>query len=217
MARASAAGSDVATFEGALPSPADRARFARTMAYLDALPDGIDSYPHCRGRSGVLATFRGGIPPFAGGPHPFLEALLRPSPRPYVREVVLNAALLAIADQAGMTDGQFVAWDRATMSEVYRGLFFRALMAIFSPAKLLERAPARWEAFHQGTTLGVRRAGPNEALVALTFPRRLFTPLLLQTYAGAFAAALVHARAPWADVELASSTETAAEFVARWQ
>jgi hypothetical protein len=90
-------------------------------------------------------------------------------------------------------------------------------MAIFSPAQLLERAPHRWEAFHRGTTLRVKVAGPNEAGVTLSFPPRLFTPLLLQTYAGAFAAALEHARAHVATVELVSSTGTSAEFVSRWR
>jgi hypothetical protein len=186
------------------------------MDYLAALPAGLQSYPECLARSGILQTFLDARPPATAEVEPWIAALLRPSPRPYVPEAVLNAALLAMGDAAGLTDVQYLEWNRATNRQLYRGLLYRALMAIFSPTMLLERAPARWESFHLGTKLSVEVRGANEAFATLTFPTNLFGPLLLQGYATAYAAALEHARGRDARVELGVATSTSARFVARW-
>ncbi len=217
MATAPAPRSDAAPFEGPPPPASLRPRFARTMDYLEALPDGIHSYPHCLARAGILQTFVGAMPPPVQPLDPWVAALLRPSPRAYVPEVVLHASLFAMADAAGMDDARFLEWNRSTNRALYGGLLYRALMAIFSPMQLIERAPKRWENFHPGTTLTVRSTGPHEALATLVFPERLLTPLTLTVYAGAFAAALEHARAHDVTVELRTAGATSGEFLARWR
>lgn len=217
MATAPVARSDAAPFEGPPPPASLRPRFARTMGYLESLPAGIHSYPQCQARAGILQTFVDAMPPPVQPLDPWVSGLLRPSPRAYVPEVVLHASLFAMGDAAGLNDAQFLEWNRATNRALYGGLLYRALMAIFSPMQLLERAPKRWENFHQGTTLTVRSTGPREATGTLAFPERLFTPLTLQVYAGAFAAALEHARARDVTVELGATGSTSGEFVARWR
>ncbi|HYD40240.1 MAG TPA: DUF2378 family protein [Anaeromyxobacter sp.] len=217
MASAPVARSDAAPFEGPPPPASLRPRFARTMDYLEALPDGIHSYPHCQARAGILQTFVEAMPAPVPPVDPWVTALLRPSPRAYVPEVVLQASLFAMGDAAGLNDAQFLEWNRATNRRLYGGLLYRALMAIFSPMQLLERAPKRWENFHQGTTLTVRSTGSHEATATLVFPERLFTRLSLRVYAGAFAAALEHARARDVTVELGTTGTASAEFVARWR
>lgn len=216
MATAPVARSEVASFDGPPPPASLRSRFPRVVGYLEALPAGVHSYPECVARSGILQTFLDARPPATGDVDPWIAALLRPSPLRYVPEAVLNAALLAMGDAAGLTDAQYLDWNRATNRQLYRGLLYRALMAIFSPAMLLERAPARWESFHVGTKLAVEVRGAKEAAAVLTFPAQLFGPLLLQGYATAFAAALEHARGHDARVELGVATPTSARFVARW-
>lgn len=217
MPPAPAARFDAAPFEGPPPPASLRPRFARMMDYLEALPAGIHSYPQCQARAGILQTFLDAMPPQAATLDPWVAGLMRPTPRAFVPEVVLHASIFAVADAAGLSEAQLLEWNRATNRALYGGLLYRALMAIFSPMQLLERAPKRWENFHQGTKLTVKSAGPREAVGTLTFPERLFTRLTLQVYAGAFAAALEHARGRDVTVELGAATSTSAEFVARWR
>jgi hypothetical protein len=194
-----------------------RPRYPRLVDYLSGLPDGLRSHPECRSRSGILQVFLDAAPRLAEDQPPFIEALLRPSRLAWISEVTLNAALLAIADVGWMTDAQLLEWNRATNRALFRGLVYRALMALFSPQLLLERAPARWESFHQGTRLTVTSAGPGAATGELAFPARLYTPLLLRVYAEAFAAGFEHARGRDVTVELEGWSDTSGRFRARWR
>jgi hypothetical protein len=213
----SPARSDFAPFEGQPPPASLRPKFQRTMDYLDALPDGIYSYPECQARSGILQTFLESRPPPVGEQDPWVVGLLSPTTRSYIPEVVSNAGLLAIGDAAGLTDAQWLAWNHEANRALFRGLLYRALMAIFSPMMLLERAPARWESFHVGTSLTLTKGGEREAIVRLAFPERLHLPLHLEAYGRAFAAAMEHARGRDVSVELLVSTATSAEYRARWK
>jgi hypothetical protein len=134
-----------------------------------------------------------------------------------MREVELQATVLAPADLRRLDDQAFLGWNHQVNLGIYRNPSYRAVMAFMSPRTLLERGAARWDAFHRGTTLTVRRGeGVAAAEADLRFPAHLITPLLLRGYADAFRAALVHSRAPDALVELRQADETSALFVARW-
>jgi hypothetical protein len=194
-----------------------RPRYPRLMDYLGALPAGIHSYPECQSRSGVLQTFLEAAPRSAEEPEPFVAELLRPPTRGWVSSVPFSAALLAVADANWMTDAQFLEWIRATNRALFRGLVYRALMAIFSPAQLVERAGARWESFHRGSWLTVTSGGAGQATGELTFPKRLYTPLLLRVCGEAFAAGFEHARGSDVTVELEEWSDTSGRFAARWR
>ncbi len=208
---------DFAPFEGQPPPASLRPRFQRMMDYLDALPDGVYSYPECQARSGILQTFLESRPPPVGEQDPWVVALLGPTTRSYIPEVISNAGLLAIGDAAGLTDAQWLAWNHEANRALFRGLLYRALMAIFSPMMLLERAPARWESFHVGTELTIEKGGGTDATVRLKFPANLHLPLHLEAYGRAFAAAMEHARGRDVTVQLLATTPTSAEYLARWK
>jgi hypothetical protein len=192
-------------------------RFVRVQDYLEALPSGLASYPGCQARAGLAQTFVAAAPRGREHLDPVVAELGRAPVRGWVPEVGFLATLLAVGDAAGMTDAQLLAWNRETNRALYRGIFLRALMALFSPAALVERAPARWSALHQGTSLSVNLDGPGRAIGVLAFPPRLYTPLLLQVYAGAFAAGFEHARGRDVTVELAEAREREARFLATWR
>lgn len=207
---------DAGPYQGPPPPERLHVRFPRLASYLAALPEGIRSYPQCQARSGILQTFLDAGPQLDDGLDPFVAQLLLPPARGFIPEVCLNAAFLGVADATGMTDAQFCAWNRSANAQLFQGLIFRALMSVFSPMVLLERAPARWESFHGGSLLTVRKDGPKGAIGELSFPARLFTPLLLAGIAECYAAAFEHARGREVTVELAAHGPTAATFQARW-
>ena len=120
------------------------------------------------------------------------------------------------ADRDYQSDAQFLTWNRGANVQLFRGLVFRALMSIFSPMILLERAQARWEAFHVGTQLLVRDAGPGCAIGELTFPTNLYNGLLLRAVAECYTAAFEHARGHDVEVTLVAHGPSAARFEARW-
>ncbi len=194
-----------------------RPRFPRLLEYLASLPGGLQAYPECQARSGILHTFLEAAPAMPDDLDPWVARLLRPPPRGFMSEVALSAAFLAIADAAGMSEAQYCAWSHAANARLFDGLIYRALMSLFSPMVLLERAPSRWEAFHTGTRLSVKQDGPACGVGELSFPERLFTPLLLRGFAESFAAAFENARGRDVTVELGAHAPTSAVFVARWR
>ncbi len=191
--------------------------YPRLAEYLEALPGGTGAYPDCQARRGVVEAVLSAVPRSAD-PVPQLVADLLTMPRgPWIPEVVFNAAMLAIADRAGWSEIQILAWHRALNRRLFRGPVYRAVMAFFSPRALLERGASRWSAFHAGTALEVSIDGDHGGTAVLHHPPHLFTPLLLRIYAEAFGAALENARATGRIVvELTEAGESSARFVARW-
>ena len=217
MPKGSAVQLDLRPFDDPEASESLRARYPRLMEYLGALPAGIHSYPECQSRAGLLGSVLARESRREAAPEPFVEALLRPATTPWVPEVRFNAALLAIADAESMSDAQHLRWARATNGQLYHGLLYRALMAMFSPAVLLERAASRWDSFHRGSRLEVTGTHAGEARAVLTFPARLYTRLLLGGCGEAFAAAFEHSRGRDVTVELLEATEISGLFRCRWR
>jgi len=207
----------VAPGTAAPPDPRLAARCPRLTEYLASVPGGLDAYPECQARSGILQTFLEAGPALDGELDPFVARLLAPPARGFIPEVVLNAGFLAVGDLAGMSEAGYVAWHRAANARLFQGLIFRALMSVFSPMVLLERAPSRWESFHAGTRLTVKKDGAQAAVAELTFPPRLYTELHLRGIAESFVAALEHARGREVVAELGAHAPTSAVFVARWR
>ncbi len=195
-----------------------RLRYPRVGAYLAALPAGLDSYPECRARSSVAESLVKARPPGApGAPRPpSVTALFGPCLRSWMPEVRLQATALAIADDARMSDAQFLAWTYDANAAMYRSAAYRAIMTLVSPQLLLQCGAARWNIFHGGTRLTCESEGSGRGVALLTFPPRLFTVLLLRQFAQAFRAALAHSRARESTVDLEDVGETSARFVARW-
>ncbi|MGC3998897.1 MAG: hypothetical protein QM767_16170 [Anaeromyxobacter sp.] len=194
-------------------------RYPRLVEYVRSLPAGLGSHPACKARGSVLHAVlaAAGHGALLDAP-PELQPVFAPPPRPWVPEVVLQAAVLGVADHLRMDEGSFLAWNHQLNLELYQSGVYRALMAFLSPRTLLERGASRWSAFHQGTVLTVLPdGGGREVSARLDFPHRLFNPLLLRAYAEAFRAALVHSRGRNPSVAVAEEAETHARFLARWE
>jgi hypothetical protein len=192
------------------------ARWLRLTKYLAGLPQGLESHPGCTARRGLVEMVMSAAPRPAGPEPALVTELLTPPTTPWIPEAVFGAGILAMADRAGWTEAELLAWHRSLNRHLFRGPIYRALMAFFSPMLLLQRGANRWATFHAGSTLTVDEDGPRGAVARLSFPARLFTELLLRVYAEAFAAALENARAGQVMVELSQVGETSAAFRARW-
>lgn len=217
MAGPSSAPTDATTWDGPEAPEHLRARYPRMTEYLSQVPGGIRAYPQCQARSAILQTFLDVGPKLEEPLDPFVARLLKLPPRGFIPEVVQGAAFLAVADAARMDEAQFMAWNRDGNRGLFTGLLFRALMALFSPMVLLERAPARWGAFHPGSRLEVTPDGAGGARGVLTFPERLLTRLLLVGIAECFAVGFEQARGRDVTVKLDEHGPTSATFLARWR
>jgi hypothetical protein len=126
------------------------------------------------------------------------------------------ALSLVIADHYRMTDDQYLVWIRERNRGYLSSLLLRALFAFLSPASLLPRAGARWAAVHRGSRLEAQVTGPGEGVALLTFPPRLFTPVLLRHFTGVFQAALDRSNARTAEVRLVEHDDVHARYQTRW-
>jgi len=192
------------------------ARYARLSDYLGTLPGGLGAYPECMARRGVVEAVLNAAPRFLD-PAPPLVAELFTLPRAgWIPEAVFNATMLAMADRAGWSDAELLAWHRSLNRNLFRGPVYRAIMTFLNPLLLIKQGANRWQVFHSGTELEVRAEGERGAVGVLNFPPRLFSPLLLRVYAEAFGAALESARSGRPAVELVEVGESSARFAARW-
>jgi hypothetical protein len=191
-------------------------RLPRLAAYLASLPRGLLSYPECEVRSSAYELFASRAPAPRGEVPPMVGDLLGDAGRGWTGEVRMQAALLAIADGAGLDEPAFRAWCGDGFRMLYHGVIYRALMALFSPEALMKHAPARYAAFHRGTALEVVRNDARVGEGLLTFPPRLFGELGLVWLGEAFAAAFRCSRALQVSVEVVDATPTQARFLARW-
>lgn len=172
------------------------APLARMQVYVDALPQGLDSYPDCVQKASIYREFLVGIDCEALRPQ--LPAVLRAmidAPAPvtaWVPETHASALFLAMsdtfADEAGFVDHVYRGNRRLLDGPLYR-LLFRVL----GPRTILRGARSRWGLFHRG---GVDMelelpddSSATHASLTLRYPPRLLAPLLALSYAGAFRAA----------------------------
>jgi len=196
-------------------TPALAERYPRLAAYLDALPRGLASHPHCEARGSIVVHLLAGAERVDRSVPPEVAELLTPPTTLWTSEVRLVATMLALADRERWSDAQHHAWLLARNRELLSGIVYRALMAFLSPAALFEKAATRWTSLHRGTELDVERSGDREVVGRLSYPPRLFTAVA-PLYGAAFQAAIENSRARTACVSVEDVTATCATYRARW-
>jgi hypothetical protein len=95
------------------------------------------------------------------------------------------------------------------------GPLYRMLVAVASPAVLLQGAKMKWTSMHRGTDLEVTRTATG-AEVRMTYPPHLYTTLNLAGFADGFEAILELSKARDVGVEVLSAGPTGCRFVATW-
>lgn len=197
-------------------------QFPRTVAFLNAMPAGLESYPDCQMRGELVDRIPKDFPQAArhfsdGGP--MQDLVVGPQTKTWYPEAAVNAALLVARDLAP-NDDAFFDWIFYKNVAVFNRPIHRALMHVLSPHLLLLGAERRWATFHRGTKLEVQptiRQGLR--FVARTrqqFPPNLRNALHIQARATAMRAAVDAAGAQGSKMEVVRCSATEAEVAVSW-
>lgn len=159
----------------------------RLEAYLASLPAGLDSYPTCAQKGSVVRAFLAGAPQLRNLPEPLrVLASEKPLATSWVPEVHTSALYLALADQHFPRESDFLAYCARRNADLLRSPMYRALLAIGSPAMMLQAIRMAWPLFHRGTSLAVIEKGPGRARLQMAFPPGVIPELIARGIQTAF-------------------------------
>lgn len=205
--------------------PLDSARLPRTAAYLETLPQGLESFKACEVRNTVFEPHvrdfgRLGAEPDLPAPVAHLLSG-RLSELPWAPAVVFQAAYLVVRDLGFSDDDTFHRWLYEANQQMFDKPLLRNLMKLVSPGLIVMGASKRWTAFHQGSELlpgAVETVdGRTVTLSRLKFPDGLFSHIFLVGLEHAFLAAVTAARAKDPRVRLSAVEPGVATFTASWR
>lgn len=199
----------------------DRSQFPKLAAYLDQLPNGVESHPDCTIKGAAARPFLDDKPltsvPQGALPERLHALIMNPPARSsWVSDVENNCLHYAITDFYRMTEDAYLAWIEDKVQALFGGPVYRLMMSLASPEALLGSNLARWETFHNGSTLTTVEQKPKWVRRVLRFPEGLFDATGLRTQARIFEATLKHSRAKGASAKLVSFDKTSATFENSW-
>lgn len=190
-------------------------------AYLDALPQGVGSYPTYVQKASIYRQFLD-LTPMAGVTEVLPEAVrhLVTDPAPvsaWIPEVHLTALYLATLDVRYADETAYVEHWGEVNRALLQGRLYRLLMRVASPSIVIRGAVSRWRSFHRGVALHLDRVSRGNVVVRMTCPPGLIPAVLAPSYALAFQAALEVAGADEAVVRVEARTDTEIRFTGRWR
>ena len=168
-------------------------------SYLARLPDGLDSYPEVQTKASIVKLHLRGLPRerlaamLPPELHEYLASDLPPSL--WIPDAKANCVFLAARDAYCPDDEAFRAHSLERNVEYLSGPFFRAVLKILSPERLMKTAGLGWNQAHRGLPmeLSVRKEGPRSiALATLRPPADLVPRLVAEGYLTAYQAILDH-------------------------
>jgi hypothetical protein len=190
--------------------------------YLDALPNGVASYPECVVKASVLRNTLASRPL---GRDVELPAAVRaivddpPMVGEWIPEVHFNVVALAIREvhfnPRSLDD--YLAWVFEQNHKLLGTPLYRVLFLLVSPERLLSGIEKRWSAFRRGSEIQIVNREKNTVQLRLRYPAFLHTTLSTHGMRVAFQAAMEHAGARQARVEAASTASTETVFTVTWQ
>lgn len=171
----------------------DRQRFPTLAAYLDRLPDGLDSFPECQAKCSLLMSALDDYsldPCLASLPAELADLVQNPPPRvEWIPQVQFRAALRAVRDHYFGSAAEFVAWSYGAQHRMLGGPLYRILFSLIGPERLLRNSQSRWTHFHRGLHLEVRTTGQSVD-GCFRFPPHMYDQLDLEATMAGFRAAL---------------------------
>jgi hypothetical protein len=201
-------------------APFDPVALPYTAAFFGGLPNGLDSYPHCRVRSIVSREIVQEFPfvmEHAGADAQIMKRLRESMDQgewmPDAQGMVLR---LLVRDLAFKSDADYHRWYYEISGRLFAKPFYRFLMYVVSPTLVLLGATKRWAAFREGSVMNATVSG-NQGQAELRFPDGLYPVVTLGGFGETIRAALVAARARNARVDLVEATPTLGRWKLAWQ
>jgi len=188
------------------------------QAYIESLPEGLDSHPDATAKAGILDVYLKHKPlPSTGLPDVLVELIERPPPvNVWLPEVHLVAFCMAYADHH-FSDNHpgFMADERVRASQLFQSTLYRALMWVSTPRMLINGAATRFARFHLGSSFEVTATADGVDGV-IRFPHGLFSELFIKQLNVNFAVLLEGAGAKDVKLSLMAYTPEAAQVRAVW-
>jgi hypothetical protein len=199
----------------------DPARWPHATAFLDALPQGFDSFPECEclreTYEGARARVREGGDPGAL-PGPVQRYFDEDEDRKWIPEVIGLTLQMMMFDLEGEEAG--VQWFYDDAKRIFEGPIMRFLMKLMSPTLVVMGASSRWGALRRGSTLTAspvkKDTEHNRAIATLEFPDGLYPELFLRGLEQSFKAAVDGARGNDVDVKLTNIEPGRAAYEVTW-
>jgi len=191
-------------------------------AYLEGLPDGIDSHPTCRAKASLYRAVLDAGPLTDDDkqrlPKPLVELLDHPVPvSSWIAEVHSHAMMLAVYDRSFSDLESFAKHAYDSQRKLFEGPLYSIALRIASPELLIKTAALRWKLFHRGMTFVPIVDGDGCGRVKLDYPHGVYEPILLRALGEAIRAILELSTAKQAQVDVADCEPTHATLSVRWQ
>lgn len=206
-----------------MASDMDSRKFPRVAQYIDALPEGLGSYPECEANGAAIDYMHSTYPDV--GSQTGLPELVRyywenPKHRTWIPETVASTFYLALLDSHFANYEAYLDWSFESSSALFDTSWARVMMRLLSPTLVVLGAAKRWNAFHRGTTLETGAAKKYAETMRVTgelkYPANLFPTPMLDIFGRAFVAALEGSRAENAAYTLKETDNSTATFVVTW-
>ncbi|RYF07629.1 MAG: hypothetical protein EOO40_08280 [Deltaproteobacteria bacterium] len=197
----------------------DNGLYPTLTAYLNALPQGLDSYPEVKTRADYTLLLRPRLKaalevPTLGTLRPHLTADYKSGE--WVPETVY-AALCALAqDRVWPSEEAYHQGMSEVAAAMYQAPLYRAVMLLLSPSLIAMGAAHRWHTFHQGSDLKVTKQGKQSADLTLSFPDKVFSKPALRSLGAVFCAALTGAGATETRFRITLAKPGEAQFAINW-
>ena len=199
----------------------DAARFPSLAAYVDALPDGLASYPDCRSKGTLLRSSldHHDTEDMAKGIGPVLADILRsPPPAGVWAPAVYNDALFhAACDLHYPSDEAMLRWCRDRTDAMANNPLYRAIIRLPTPRMIVSIASRFHDLFQRGTTLTVIDSSATHANARLSFPPHLHSRLNALSNVAMFEVLLEQVNAKRVRVTMTEQSPTHALYACRWR
>lgn len=173
----------------------DPVRFPVLRAYVDQLPNGLDSHPDYVAKASLYRTVVDATPlapdDVEALPDVLRSLIQHPLPvSSWIPEAHSHGVMLAVYDSQFGDAGRFEQWAYDRQRDLFSGPLYSVAMKLVSPNLLLKTATLRWRLFHRGVTFKVTEQRNDGGVGELQFPTGVYEDISLLGMCAGLRAAL---------------------------
>jgi len=189
-------------------------------AYLESLPAGLGSYPHCQTKASLVRSALHGLDQdalLAVSLPPELESFVRDPPPLglWVPAVLSDAMFHACCDVFYSTEAAMLKWTYDRTVDLAKNPLYRGLLKAVGARRWFKMGPQINRLFQRGTTLN-NEVGDQVCVSEMTFPPRLHDHRNLMSNVAVIRATAVLSGAKGVRARLVEHSETHARYECTW-